>query len=398
MKKIGIVYFGDLNELNGVSIVIKLMRSAKSIFQKNGIDLVRIYGKNKIDYCNDNSTQQVQKETSRKKVFKTLIRSFFRRLLNSNIPLFAFLKLQLNLIIPAKKVVRSIEDFEFDCLIFHDVFTAYQYSKAQKDSVKKTILVLHCEKDIKGQVKIVFPGLFKSKRYTKYIDKIFDEAINATNELVFVSSTVANYNKEFFPKSTYIRNGIDNRKSNVLKKINESNEELKIISLGSLNFRKGQDIIIQSLNYLPLEYRQNVKVTLVGDGPQKPELQKLVKRLRVEDYVDILGSRTDVESLIQANDVMVLMSKDEGLPLSLIEGIREGLYIISTDVGGICEIVETSFGELIQRDPLVLAKTIMKLIDQNLVNEVSKKAAQQYFDNNFTVENMINGYSSLIRN
>lgn len=398
MKKLGLVYFGELDEVNGVSIVVKLFKQGKSLFESNEIDLVRIYSKNKVDNCEFKTTEKKKELNSISNwlLANRFIRTRLRRILNSEIPIFAWIKFQINLMIPAAKVISSIKnDISLDCLIFHDIFTAYYYVKRKEKNAKKTILVLHCEKDIKGQLKINFPGLFKSRKYSLMIDKLFNLGINGIDQLVFVSKTVTEHNLITFPNATFVHNGMENLSK---LEMNEKtfSDKLRIISVGSLNFRKGQEIILEAINCMPLKFRKKIEISLVGAGPQMVELNKYLESHNLSDSVKILGNRSDVNDLLNLHDVIVLMSRDEGLPLSLIEGIRAGLYVVSTDVGGVSEIVDSSFGKLISRNADELARTLIEILDNKLVNIESSNSAKLHFEKWFTLDKMINNYSELI--
>lgn len=77
---------------------------------------------------------------------------------------------------------------------------------------------------------------------------------------------------------------------------------------------------------------------LVGDGPERDELQRLAARLGLA-RVRFLGARADVGDILAAADVAVLASRDEGLPLALLEAMAHGLPIVATTVGGVSELV-----------------------------------------------------------
>jgi len=90
------------------------------------------------------------------------------------------------------------------------------------------------------------------------------------------------------------------------------------------------------------------KLVIVGDGEDRPQLERLTQELQLGDKVLFLGSRPDVARLLQAADAFMLSSISEGIPLTLIEAMASGLPCVATRVGGVPEVIsdgETGFLE-----------------------------------------------------
>jgi len=81
-------------------------------------------------------------------------------------------------------------------------------------------------------------------------------------------------------------------------------------------------------------------LALVGDGPNRPELERLAHELGVTDAVRFAGFRADVGSVLRASDVVALSSANEGTPVSLIEALAAGCAVVTTDVGGAADVVD----------------------------------------------------------
>jgi glycosyltransferase involved in cell wall biosynthesis len=78
---------------------------------------------------------------------------------------------------------------------------------------------------------------------------------------------------------------------------------------------------------------------LVGDGPNRRELERLATQLGVVDTVRFTGFRSDVGAVFRASDVVALTSANEGTPVSLIEALAAGCAVVTTDVGGAADVV-----------------------------------------------------------
>jgi glycosyltransferase involved in cell wall biosynthesis len=82
-----------------------------------------------------------------------------------------------------------------------------------------------------------------------------------------------------------------------------------------------------------------LRLVVVGDGPDRGDVERMVVNLGLEGAVDLLGSRDDVPSLVAAFDVAVLSSRSEGLPRAVVEYMAAGVPVVASDVGGVPEVV-----------------------------------------------------------
>jgi glycosyltransferase involved in cell wall biosynthesis len=91
-----------------------------------------------------------------------------------------------------------------------------------------------------------------------------------------------------------------------------------------------------------------VRFVIVGDGELRGELEQQVAAEGIADRVQFLGWRGDLDVVYGASDVFVLTSRNEGTPVALIEAMAAGVASVSTDVGGVRDvIVSTSMGTLV---------------------------------------------------
>lgn len=99
---------------------------------------------------------------------------------------------------------------------------------------------------------------------------------------------------------------------------------------------KGHDIVLKALKQLN---EPHIHLVLVGDGPIKAEIVKLVNELGLENQVHFLGFRRDVDHIYSSSHVALLASHSESFPLALLEAANEKLPLISTDVGGVKQLL-----------------------------------------------------------
>ncbi|NZA27872.1 glycosyltransferase [Luteimonas sp. SJ-92] len=84
-----------------------------------------------------------------------------------------------------------------------------------------------------------------------------------------------------------------------------------------------------------------VRFLLVGDGPQRAQLEALAAELGIADAVVFTGHRRDGLELLAELDVLLISSVTEGLPLTVYEAFAAGVPVVATDAGGIREVVHS---------------------------------------------------------
>ncbi len=136
---------------------------------------------------------------------------------------------------------------------------------------------------------------------------------------------------------------------------------------------------------------------VVGDGPVRVALESLAAELGVETSIRFWGQRLDTAQFFAAADAFAMSSVSEGLPMSLLQAMSVGVPAVTTDVGGMAEVVRLSGGGLLAPvgDFEAMAEAIVKLAtDAALRSELSRKAAESYRAE-FTLERMDAAYMEI---
>ena len=136
-----------------------------------------------------------------------------------------------------------------------------------------------------------------------------------------------------------------------------------VISVALLENRKDPACLLRAAA-LVRDQNLNFRLLMVGDGPLKNEAERLCAELSLEDRVEFLGCRQDVENLLSQAQVFALASCYEGMPVAVMEAMAAGLPVAVTDVGGNAELVQEGVtGFLTPRgDPEALARSMDKLL------------------------------------
>jgi glycosyltransferase involved in cell wall biosynthesis len=141
------------------------------------------------------------------------------------------------------------------------------------------------------------------------------------------------------------------------------------------------------------------QLTLAGDGPLRTEAEQLSARLGLRDRVLFTGDTDQIPSLLAEADILVLATRFESLPLSIIEAMRAGLPVIASDVGGVAELVtHGTTGYLVPHsDPQKLQERLGELIASDQTRSRMGQMGRLQYERQFTVEKMAGAVLSLYR-
>ena len=116
---------------------------------------------------------------------------------------------------------------------------------------------------------------------------------------------------------------------------------------------------------LVLAARPRAVFLVVGDGEERPSLEREARTSGLADAVRFTGWRDDLDRVYADSDLVVLTSRNEGTPVSLIEASAAGRPIVATAVGGVGDVVRDGGSGLLAagRDPAEIAALILRLLD-----------------------------------
>jgi glycosyltransferase involved in cell wall biosynthesis len=156
-----------------------------------------------------------------------------------------------------------------------------------------------------------------------------------------------------------------------------------IVAVGRLKAPKDFLTLVRALALLP---GQAFDAAIVGDGPDRAELEAAIEALGIGERVILLGEREDVRQLLAGADIFVLSSASEGLPVSVLEAMAAGLPVVGSHVGGVPElVVEGETGLLVEAgDPQSLAAALDTLVEdaelRRRMGDAGRERARERFD------------------
>jgi glycosyltransferase involved in cell wall biosynthesis len=244
-------------------------------------------------------------------------------------------------------------------------------------------------------------GIKKSLTYTLLPDKIV--AVSEYVRRLFLEKGIEP------DKVVTIPSGIDIRKFDPAKSGTTLREEIGInssvpviVMVAILRVRKGHYYFVHAAKKVIEEF-SNAMFLIVGDGPQRTNIERYINELDLKDNVLMLGLREDIPRILASADLYVIPSLSEGMGQSTMEAMAMGVPVIASDVGGLPElIIDDQTGILVPpKNILSLAKAITGLLSDK---EKSKRLAAQAKQSVIyccsierTVDKTLNLYSQLLK-
>jgi glycosyltransferase involved in cell wall biosynthesis len=150
-----------------------------------------------------------------------------------------------------------------------------------------------------------------------------------------------------------------------------------VLSIGALTWEKDPLAHVEVGGRLLGEIDGLVHV-MVGDGPMRAKVENAIVRQGVRDRVLSLGSRDDVPDLLAASDVVLLASRSEGMPATLIEAGMAGLPVAAYAVAGVPEVVADGITGLLAApgDADGLADCVLRLLRDPRARNAMGRAAR----------------------
>ena len=226
------------------------------------------------------------------------------------------------------------------------------------------------------------------------IDYVFDEVIalyddydattfqpkNITAKLI--NSILPNYYKSIKTKISYIPNPLTFTSTTKSK----CDDEV-VLAVGRLDYIKGFDLLIKAWSDVTKSYPK-WKLVIVGDGAEKENLQKLINKLFLQDYVQLVGEQRDVKSFYISSSIYVMSSRGEGMPMVVLEAMECGLPIVAFNNCGAKFLCEHNANALLCEigDTQMLSTNIQSLIKNKTLRakmgQSSKNKAKKFYIQN----------------
>lgn len=224
---------------------------------------------------------------------------------------------------------------------------------------------------------------------------------NLTDMIITINDEDYERAKLFNIKETYKINGVGvdlskystdcANKIEVRKKLNLNEDDFVITMIAEVNKNKNHKQMIDAIKILTDRGINNIKVICAGEGPILDKIKSYIDEMKLQNNIKMLGYRNDINELIVACDIGILMSYREGLPKNIMELMACGKPVIGTDIRGIRDLIEHNVnGYLVNvGDSEATADKIEKIYrEEKILKNMSLKANEIIKD--YSVEKIIN--------
>ena len=228
------------------------------------------------------------------------------------------------------------------------------------------------------------------KSYVKYSgDKVYSIA----DKVIAVSDSLKSMlNKHFHVDALVVHNLVG---EGFVYNPTSQRSTFNFVTVGSLFHVKGYDILIDAFAKIA-SVNNNFRLTIVGDGNQRPLLQQLITKHNLQSKVSLVGrkSRAEVADILLNSDVYVSSSRNENFSVSVLEALSIGLPVVATICGGIRECINDSNGLLVPTENVDLLSNAMLKISQNISN-YNRESIAHDFENRFSTTSIVNNLVSI---
>lgn len=224
-----------------------------------------------------------------------------------------------------------------------------------------------------------------------------DHVLAASREIAEVAEGLA-------PGTTVepVTNGVD---TNLFRRVEPSlaasGAARRIVVPRRLFPKNGVDVMVRALPLVVAEH-PDVEMVVVGDGPQRGELEHLAETLGVARRIRWMGARpnTEMPGLLCSAEMAVIPSRMEATSVAALEAMACELPVVASDVGGLPEIVDDSVGALSPPDdPVGLARTVARLLssaDLPALGRAARARVVAHWSNDRLAERHLEIYRELL--
>lgn len=162
---------------------------------------------------------------------------------------------------------------------------------------------------------------------------------------------------------------------------------------------KDHAMLVQSFRMV-LDKLPQAKLLIIGDGSERHNLEQLVDELDLEGHVRFLGIRSDIANLLACMDVVALSSREEGLPLCILEAMAAGKPVVATEIGGIPTVVRHGETGLLvpSGDAHAMATALLTILNDAGQGSRMGKNGRQLIEQRYDIKKSLAIYQSLYKN
>ena len=275
-------------------------------------------------------------------------------------------------LLPHKWIYNKVAFGDFDVIVvyLHGVLTKI-VSYAPK--TQKTVAYLHANMETSPFIK----GMRNKQTIQRYFENY--ERIASVSEDVqnsFIKVSDINDDRLTVKYNTFDIESILSLSKEPLEKKHKVNNEFSICSVGKLEAVKGYERLLSIINRLKND-EIPVKLTIVGEGAERPKLEKYISDNNLFDIVKLQGFDTNPYKYIANSDLFVCSSFSEGFSSVVAESLILGVPVVTTECVGMKELLgkNNEYGIVVNNDEDSLYKAVKDVISNSETLEKYRESA-----------------------
>lgn len=197
---------------------------------------------------------------------------------------------------------------------------------------------------------------------------------------------------------SHYENVTEEQRLDARRELGVDENDLVIVQVARLDPIKDHGTALRAMELVSHRH-SNVKFRIIGEGPEAENIRSTIEKLRLENCITMMGLRKDVPKLLLGADLFLLSSVSEGIPLTIIEAMGASLSVVSTNAGGVHEVVRPEKTGLLAPigDHVQLAEQIMKLIERPDLRRQMGQRGHELAHQKFSEPKMLQQYDQLYR-
>lgn len=208
--------------------------------------------------------------------------------------------------------------------------------------------------------------------------------------------TVSNSAKEILVEKC----GLDNKNIVTIYNTIDENKTNNSVSDKLLKFKSKNYFIVAQISRIvdykgvydfidiaeiTMKKNHNIRFLLIGDGPEYEKVSNYINKKQLDEYVLLLGNKTNIIDYLQYIDLLLLCSYIEGLPLTPLEAFSQSVPVVATNINGTNEeIINDYNGYLIEPKNIeVFSEKIVNIAENEILFQSFRENAKKTFDEKF---------------
>lgn len=181
------------------------------------------------------------------------------------------------------------------------------------------------------------------------------------------------------------------KRADFRRKYNLAEDEIAIGIVGRLVPVKNHSLFLEAIKFVKEKSKKKIRAFIIGDGEERAELELKTKQFGLSDIVIFTSWEKEVDKIYSGLDVVCLTSFNEGTPVSLIEAQAASTPIVSTNVGGIENVVlagETALLSDLHKSEHFY-NNLLKLVENNDLRNLMHEKGWNFVSNKFHFSRLV---------